>query len=173
MLKRATGAMFELVAGYKGTAEILLAMERGEVDGLCGMDWSSLKTQRPAWIRDGSVNILLQTSLEPDAELTRRGVPPVWPFIAGDDDKKAAALIIGQQVFGRPYLAPPGIAAEPLALLRAGFAATLQDQEFRAEAERTRVDIEPSSGERVQRLVEELYATPKAIVERAKELVKP
>src|SRR5882757_5392691 len=130
MLKRATGAMFELVAGYKGTAEILLAMERGEVDGLCGIDWSSLKTQRPAWIRDGSVNILLQTSLEPDAELTKRGVPPVWPFIAGDDDKKAAALIIGQQVFGRPYLAPPGIAAEPLALLRAGFAATLQDQEF-------------------------------------------
>jgi tripartite-type tricarboxylate transporter receptor subunit TctC len=173
MLKRATGAMFELVAGYKGTAEILLAMERGEVDGLCGMDWSSLKTQRPAWIRDGSVNILLQTSLEPDAELTKRGVPPVWPFIAGDDDKKAAALIIGQQVFGRPYLAPPGIAAEPLALLRAGFAATLQDHEFRADAERTRVDIEPSSGERVQRLVEQLYATPKAIVERAKELVKP
>jgi tripartite-type tricarboxylate transporter receptor subunit TctC len=173
MLKRATGAMFELVAGYKGTAEILLAMERGEVDGLCGIDWSSLKTQRPAWIRDGSVNILLQTSLEPDAELTKLGVPPVWPFIAGDDDKKAAALIIGQQVFGRPYLAPPGIAAEPLALLRAGFAATLQDQEFRADAERTRIDVNPSSGERVQRLVEELYATPKAIVERAKELVKP
>ena len=76
-------------------------------------------------------------------------------------------------MFGRPYLAPPTVAAEPLAVLRKAFAATLQDKEFLADAERTRIDVVASTGERVQRLVEQLYATPKATVERAKELVKP
>jgi tripartite-type tricarboxylate transporter receptor subunit TctC len=173
MLKKATGAMFDLVAGYKGTADIFLAMERGEVDGMCGLDWASLKSQRPDWVRNRTVNILAQINLEPEAELGTLGVPPIWTFIARADDKKAAELIVSQQVFGRPYLAPPGVAAEPLAILRTAFAATLQDKEFLADAERTRIDVVASSGERVQQLVEQLYATPKATVERAKELIKP
>src|SRR5262245_30554104 len=162
MLKKAAGAMFDLVAGYKGTADIFLAMERGEVDGMCGLDWASLKSQRPDWVRNRTVNILAQINLEPEAELSKLGVPPIWTFIAREDDKKAAELIVGQQVFGRPYLAPPGVAAEPRAILRTAFAATLQDKEFLADAERTRIDVVASTGERVQQLVEQLYATPKA-----------
>jgi tripartite-type tricarboxylate transporter receptor subunit TctC len=137
MHKKTTGAMFDLVAGYKGTADIFLAMERGEVDGMCGLDWASLKSQRPDWVRNKTANIL------------------------------------GQQVFGRPYLAPPGVAAEPLKILRDAFSATMADKEFLADAERTRIDVVPSSGERVQQLVEQLYATPKATIERAKDLIKP
>jgi tripartite-type tricarboxylate transporter receptor subunit TctC len=173
MLKKATGAMFELVAGYKGTADIFLAMERGEVDGMCGIDWASLKSQRPDWVRDQTVNILAQTNLEPEAELTRLGVPQIFKFIRSENDKKAVELIISQQVFGRPYLAPPGVPAEPIRILRAAFAATLQDRDFLADAERTRIDVVPSSGERVQQLVAQIYATPKATVERAKDLIKP
>ena len=173
MHKKTTGAMFELVAGYKGTADIFLAMERGEVDGMCGLDWASLKSQRPDWVRNGTVNILAQINLEPESELSKLGVPQIWKFIVNEDDKKAAALIIGQQVFGRPYLASPGVAAEPLKILRAAFAATMQDKEFLADAERTRIDVVPTTGEKVQQLVEQLYATPKTTVERAKELIKP
>jgi len=173
MLKKAAGAMFDLVAGYKGTADIFLAMERGEVDGMCGLDWASLKSQRPDWVRNKTVNILAQINLEPEAELSKLGVPQIWSYIQKADDKTAVELIIGQQVFGRPYLAPPGVAAEPLGILRAGFAATLKDKDFLADAERTRIDVAPSSGERVQQLVEALYAMPKATVERAKELIKP
>ena len=173
MHRKSAGAMFELVSGYKGTADILLAVERGEVDGLCGLDWSSLKSQRPDWVRNRTVNILAQINLEPEAELSTLGIPPIWTFIAREEDKKAAELIVSQQVFGRPYLAPPGVAAEPLAVLRKAFAATLQDKEFLADAERTRIDVVASSGERVQQFVEQLYATPKVTVERAKELIKP
>ena len=173
MLKKTTGVVFDLVGGYKGTADILLAMERGEVDGMCGFDWASLKSQRPDWVRDRTVHILVQTNLEPEAEVTALGVPQIWPFIKSADDKQAVELIIGQQVFGRPYLAPPGVAAEPLGQLRAAFAATMQDKDFLADAERTRIVVVPSSGERVQRLVDRLYASPKATVERATELVKP
>jgi hypothetical protein len=173
MLKKATGAMFDLVAGYKGTADIFLAMERGEVDGMCGLDWASLKSQRPDWVSNKTVNILAQINLEPEVELSKLGVPQIWSYIQKADDKTAVELIVGQQVFGRPYLAPPGVAVEPLGILRAGFAATLKDKDFLADAERTRIDVAPSSGERVQQLVEALYAMPKATVERAKELIKP
>jgi len=173
MFKKATGALFDLVAGYKGTADIFLAMERGEVDGMCGLDWASLKSQRPDWIRNKTTNILAQINLEPDAELTRLGVPQIWKFIRSANDKKAVELIIGQQVFGRPYLAPPGVPAEPIKILRAALTATMQDKDFLADAERTRIDVVPSSGERVQQLVQQLYAAPKATVERAKDLVKP
>ena len=173
MHRKTTGAMFDLVGGYKGSADILLAMERGEVDGMCGLDWASLKSQRPDWVRNGTVNLLVQVGLESEAELSKLGVPQIWKFIADPDDRKAVELIVGQQAFGRPYLAPPGIAAEPLAILRDAFAATMRDKDFLADAERTRIDVVASRGEKVQRLVEQLYATPKATVERAKDLVKP
>jgi tripartite-type tricarboxylate transporter receptor subunit TctC len=173
MLKKAAGAMFELVAGYKGTADIFLAMERGEVDGMCGLDWASLKSQRPDWVRNKTVNILAQVNLDPEAELTRLGVPQIWPFIRSADERKAVELIIGQQEFGRPYLAPPGVPAEPIRILRAGFTATMRDKDFLADAERARIDVVPSTGERVQQLVEQLYAAPKPIVERAKDLIRP
>ena len=173
MHKKSAGAMFELVLGYKGTADILLAMERREVDGLCGMDWSSLKSQRSDWVRDRKVNILVQVNFEPDDELTRLGVPSIWQFIKDETDKKAVELIIGQQVFGRPYVAPPGVLAEQIDILRAAFAATMRDKDFLADAAKTRIDISPSSGERVQELIERLYASPKATIERARELVKP
>jgi len=173
ILKKTTGARFDLVAGYRGTADIFLAMERGEVDGMCGLDWASLKSQRPDWVRDRTVNILVQTNLEPEAELSKLGIPMIWDFIRNAEDKTAVQLIVSQQVFGRPYIAPPGVTAEAVKILRAAFSATLTDKDFLADAERTRIDVAPSTGERVQQLVEQLYAMPKATVERAKELIKP
>ena len=171
--KNTSDAKFELVMGYKGSAEILLAMERGEVDGLCGWDWSSVKSQRSDWLRDGKLNLLLQVGLEPNAELTRLGVPVVWDFIKNGDDRKAVELVVSQQIFQRPYLAPPGTPAEQAKTLRAAFMATMQDKAFLDDAARTRIEIAPLPGEQVQDLVAKLYATPKAIVERARQAIKP
>src|SRR5262245_38129295 len=166
--KKTTDAKFDLVMGYKGSADILLAMERGEIDGICGWDWSSVKSQRPDWLRDGRLNLLVQVSLEPEAELSQRGVPPLWRYIARAEDRKAVELIISQQMFQRPYVAPPGVPAEQVATLRNAFDATMRDPQFLADAEKTRIDINPLSGARVQELVERIYATPKPIIERAK-----
>jgi tripartite-type tricarboxylate transporter receptor subunit TctC len=173
MLRRTAGAQFELVTGYKGTADLLLAMERGEIEGICGWDWSSVKSQRSDWLRDNKLNVLVQMSLEPDAELTRRGIAEVWKYIKTDDDRKAVELVLSQQVFGRPYVAPPGTPAEQVNTLRAAFAATMKDKAFLEDAERTRIAISPSGGEKIQQLVERLYAMPKNIVERAKNVIKP
>ena len=167
------GTKFTVVAGYKGTADISLAMERGEVDGMCGWDWSSLKSQKADWVRDHKANILVQVGLDPNAELTQMGVPEMWKFIANEDDRKVAELVVSQQVFQRSYIAPPGTPAEQTATLRAAFDATMIDPQFLADAEAARIAIMPLSGAKVQEIVQKLYASPKALVERARQVIKP
>ena len=168
-----SGTKFDVVAGYKGTADITLAMERGEVDGTCGWDWSSVKSQKPDWLRDHKLNLLVQVGLEPNPELTGMGVPDIWKYVEGDDNRKVVELVVSQQVFQRSYIAPPGTPAEQVKTLRAAFDATVVDPQFLADAETARIAIQPLSGAKVQEIVAKLYATPKAIVERAKQVIKP
>ena len=171
--KNAAGAQFDIVSGYKGTADILLAIERGEVDGLCGLDWTSLKSQRPTWLEQKTVNILVQDGIETEHELDALGVPPIWKFITKDTDKAPVELIVSQQVFGRPYVAPPGVPAEQVKMLRDAFEAVMKDEAFLADAKQGRLDISPLRGEKVQEVVAKLYAAPKEVVQRAKQLITP
>ena len=173
MHKKTAGALYDVVSGYSGTAEIALAMERGEIDGACGWDWASLKSQRPDWIRDGKINVLLQDGLEPNPELTRMGVPSVFKYVTNEDDRKVVELIISQQVFQRSYIAAPGLSAEQLDTLRSAFDATVHDQEFLKDAETLRIDVSPLPGAKVQDLVTKLYAAPKDIVARARQAISP
>ena len=173
MHKKTSGAKYDVVSGYSGTAEIALAMERGELDGVCGWDWASFKSQRPDWIRDNKVNLLLQVGLEPNEELTRMGVPAVFKYVTNEGDRKAVELIISQQVFQRSYIAPPGLPAELLDTLRSAFDATMRDKDFLHDAETIRIDISPLPGAKVQELVQKIYAAPKDIVARARQAINP
>lgn len=173
MIAKAAGAKFRIVSGYKGTSDILLAMERGEVDGLCGFDWNSLKSQKPDWLRDRKINLIAQIALEPNAELAQRNVPILWDFVGSDADRKALRLIVSQQVFLRSYIAPPGVPQARIDILREAFARTLADPDFLADAAKAKIDINPSSGEAVQKVVEALYATPADVVARARHLMTP
>lgn len=172
VLNNLVGTKFEIISGYKGTADITLAVERGEVDGLCGFDWSSLKSQKSDWIKNKQFNIMIQMSLEPDAELTKMGVPHLWTFVSGEN-RKVAELIVAQQVFGRPYAAPPGTNEAAVAILRKAFMDTMKDPEFLADAEKARLSIDSMSGEQVQKVVTDLYASPKDIVAKAAKAIKP
>ena len=171
--KKTAGAQYDVVSGYAGTAEIALAIERGEIDGVCGWDWASFKSQRPDWIRDDKVNVLLQVGLEPNDELTRMGVPSVFKYVKNEDDRKVVELVISQQVFQRSYIAPPGLPAEQLGMLRSAFDATMGDKQFLDDAEKARLDISPLSGTKVQDLVQKLYATPKDVIVRARQAITP
>ncbi len=171
--KRTAGAQYNVVLGYAGTADIALAMERGEIDGACGWDWSSFKSQRPDWLRDKKVNVLLQVGREPNEELTRMGVPSVWKYVKTDEARKIVELVIGQQVFQRPYVVPPGTPGEQVATLRKAFDATMADPQFLEEAAKLRIDITPLPGSKVQEVVQTLYATPKDVVEQARRAINP
>jgi tripartite-type tricarboxylate transporter receptor subunit TctC len=173
MHKHTSGALYDVVAGYNGTNDIGLAMERGEIDGACGWDWASFKSQRPDWLRDNKVNILLQVALEPNEELTKMGVPHIWQFVKTEENRKIVEMIIGQQVFQRSYIAPPGVAPEALAILRTSFDATMKDPQFQADADKMRIDISPLPGAKVQEIVAKLHATPKDIVEKARAAIRP
>src|SRR5436190_10107645 len=146
---KTAGTKFEVVSGYQGTVDIALAMERGEVDGLCGWDWSSVKSQKSDWVRDKKLNVLVQVSLEPLAELTDLGVPPIWQFIPKEDDRRVAELVVSQQVFQRSYIAPPGTPAGPMDILRDAFDATMKDPAFLADAEKMKISITPQAGVKV------------------------
>lgn len=172
--RRTTGAKFEIVSGYKGTAALYLAMERGEIDGICGVDWTAIKSQRAELLRDKKLNLLVQDSLEPEPELAALGVPQTWPFIRTDLDRQAVRLIVGfQQAFGKAYLAPPGVPADRVKILRQAFADTLRDPKFLADAKSVRVDIAPQSGEAIQQTVNHLYSAPKTVLERIAAIQAP
>jgi tripartite-type tricarboxylate transporter receptor subunit TctC len=173
LVKNTTGAQFAVIAGYKGSAHITLAMERGEIDGFCGWNWSSAKTQKPEWIRDNKLNFLAQIGLEENDELTRKGVPPIWRFMTSAENRKIAEVILLQQGFSRPYLVGPGTPAELVTILRAAFDATMRDPQFLADAEKARLDVSPLPGAKVQELVQGFFATPKDILEKARAAIRP
>ncbi|MEA2988073.1 MAG: hypothetical protein QOG83_784 [Alphaproteobacteria bacterium] len=173
LVKKMTGAQLEVVSGYKGTVEVALAMERQEVDGMCGWNWSSAKSQKPEWVREKKFNYLAQLSLDPNPELTSFGAPEIWRYIKGDENRKVAELVIAQQAFERPYFVAPGTPAELVGTLRTAFDATMRDPQFIADAEKTGVDVSPLPGGKVQELVAKLYATPKDIVDKAKAAIRP
>jgi tripartite-type tricarboxylate transporter receptor subunit TctC len=166
VLDAVLGTKFKVVRGYPGTRDMTLAIERGEAHGLCGYAWTSLKTQNADWVRDKKINVILQTALEGDEELNQMGVPMVWDFVKNDDDRKVIELLLAQQVFGRPYVAPPGIPDDRLKVLRTAFTATMKDQGYIAEAKKLGLDTDFGTGEEVQALVQKVYATPKDIVQR-------
>jgi tripartite-type tricarboxylate transporter receptor subunit TctC len=174
MIKHATAAKFEIVSGYRGPPELFIAMERGEIDGVCGLDWSALKSQQPDWLRDGKLNLLVQGAVEPDPELAALGVPTPWRYVADDVDRRALELMFGfQQAFGKSYMAPPGVPADQIKTLRAAFEAVLRDQDLLAEALKLRIEIVPQSGQDVQRVVESAFASSTQVIERLKKIVEP
>ena len=169
MLINVLGVKLRIIGGYAGSREIIVAMERNEVQGMCGMDWSSLATQQRNWISSGFVRLLAQEDLQGHPEMNRMGVPLTISFAKTPEDRQVMEMIYSQNLFGRPYLVPPGTPPERVAALRQALAAMLQDPALLADAQRSGLDIGPMSGEELQALVARLYALPPRIIERAKQ----
>jgi tripartite-type tricarboxylate transporter receptor subunit TctC len=164
------GVKLKLVTGYHGTSDIILAIERGEVDGRCGWSWSSIKSTRAAWIKDKKLNYLVHMSDAKAPELQH--VPRVSDF-ANARQKQILKLVTSRQTMGRPFAAPPGVPEARKQALRNAFMATLKDPAFLAEAKKLRLDVNPVSGTDVEKLIGDLYSTPKDVVEEARKAIKP
>jgi hypothetical protein len=173
MVKNLTGAQVSVVTGYKGTNDIGLAMERREVDGACGWDWASFKSQRGRWLSENRALVHVQIGLEPDEELARREVPSLWNFVTRKEDREIVELITAQQVFHRPYIAPLGVPAAQLATLRTAFMATMKDPHFLADAQKTGIDVLPLDGGKIQDLIARMAAAPDTVVQRTKRAIRP
>ena len=158
------GTKFKIINGYPGTTEIILAMERGELQGIGDWSWSSMKTARPDWIRDHKITLLMQAALQKEPELG--DVPSVLDFVKNETDRKVMELYLTQKTVARPVIAPPGIPAERLAALRAGFIALAQDKDFLADAQAAKLEVAPVSGEAVDRVIALIDSASRDTAER-------
>jgi tripartite-type tricarboxylate transporter receptor subunit TctC len=170
VLRKLFNLPLKIVTGYPGGTEIILAMERREVDGRCGWSWTSLLSRSKALLDGNQIDITLQIGLQKDKALP--SVPLIMDLT--DDPQKRAALklIVSRQSIARPFAAPPGVPADRAGLLRAAFDATMNDPEFRAEARDLNLDVEPVGSAEVEALLSEAYASPPEVVKLATELVR-
>jgi hypothetical protein len=158
------GTKFRVVTGYNSTAQIILAVERGEVHGMGDWSWSTFKSTRPHWLRDKQVTLLMQGALQNEPEL--QGVPNALDFIKDASDRRVLELHFTQKTAARPLIMPPGVPPERLAIMRRAFAALMQDKEFLAEAEKTRTEYELVPGEELEKVVKLIVTAPREIAER-------
>lgn len=170
VLNAVIGTKMKLVTGYPGGNDINLAMERGEVQGRCGWSWSSVVSTRANWLKEGKINVLIQLSMKKHEDLPT--TPLVLDLASNQEERQILRLVFARQAMGRPYMAPPDVPADRVKLLRDAFMATMKDEQFLAEARKAQLEIDPVSGQEVQEIVKEAYATPKEIVKRTGQIVK-
>ncbi len=167
-LKNILGARIKLVPGYGGTREIGMAIERKEVNGLCGMGWTSIQSQRPDWFEKKIVRVLVQESAIGDPALNQQGVPLSVAFAKDPEQRQMLELLYSQGVFTRPFVMAPEAPKERVAAIREAFVKALSDSQAQAEAEKQKLVITIINGQDLQEMVRKIYETPPATIEKLK-----
>jgi tripartite-type tricarboxylate transporter receptor subunit TctC len=165
------GTKFRVVQGYQGSADMYLAMERGETHGLPIAGWLDLTGPRADWVKDGKVAVLYQTALKRHADLPN--VPVLADLGHTDEDKQILALLASTEDMGRAFVSGPGIPAARVEILRDAFAAMMADPVFLADAQKRQLDIDFMHGKELQALVQSVGAFPADVAAKAKKVLKP
>jgi tripartite-type tricarboxylate transporter receptor subunit TctC len=170
ILNALIGAKTKVVRGYPGTAAITLAMERGEVQGVIGDDWASIKANKADWLREGKIRVLLQLTAQRHPDLP--DVPLAGEFALSERNGRVLALFVERQHYGRPFLAPPATPGPVVAAYREAFAKLVNDPEFIRETDAARLIIKPATGAEMAALVERIYRNPRPIIDEAAALLR-
>ena len=168
--KRRTEDKFKIISGYPGSKSITLAMERGEVEGVGSPPWTSWLSTRPDWVRDGKINVLAQLGLKKDPSIPG---PLLNDLVKDEKSRKIVELVSTDIAIGRPVVAPPGLPAARITVLRRSFDASMNDPKLRADATRLKLQVAPETGEAIASLVASMIDTPKDIVEETKQTIEP
>ena len=168
ILRNMSPDTIKLVLGYATTGDIWLATERGEVDGNCTVV-TSLQSQRPDWIEQKKINIVVQFGETKHKDLPH--VPTIFELISSENEKKAINFLIASEAIGRPIIGPPGMVADRTAALRKAFLDTMKDPEFLALAEKSKMDMDVVPGEKAAQIAAEIQNTPAEAVELARKFM--
>lgn len=168
--QKVLGLKFKVIAGYAGTKAGGLAMERGEVQGIGGTTWASVKATYGHWLAEKKIKVIVQYGLRKHPELP--DVPMLIDLAKTKEQRDALNFVLARQDLGRPYVTAPGVPADRVTLLRQTFVSTMKDPAFIKEAKQRKLDLdpEPVTGEELQKLVADIYATPKALVDRLRDM---
>lgn len=164
LLNSVAGTNIRVVQGYKGSTEIHLAMERGEMMGRCGFGWDSIQSRYSNWLKEKKIHLLVQLALNKHPDLA--DVPFIMDYAKDDESRQLVELMIGPNEMGRPFYAPPGTPADRVSELRQAFEAALKDEGLLAEARKSSLGVTTMSGEDVAAMVKRIYATPKAVQQK-------
>jgi tripartite-type tricarboxylate transporter receptor subunit TctC len=159
------GTKFKIVTGYKGAADTNIAMERGEVDGRCGISWDTLVSLNEEWLREKKIRLLVQFALDKNPELP--DVPSVFDFAKTDEQRQILAFWSAPNKMGRPFAMAPGTAPERVAIMRRAFETTMKDPQLIAEAAKMKLAVDGIPGDDVTKLIEQIYALPKDVIAKA------
>lgn len=162
------GTRFKVISGYPGTREVNLAMDRNEVQGNGAITWASIKATMTEVLKEKRINLVVQFGLKPHPDLPQ--VPHALAYAKTAEQRDALMLLFATQEFGRPFIAPPNLPPPIAAALRDSFAATMRDKAFLAEAQKRNLDIDPTPSEEIHALVDALYRTPPATVQRVRNI---
>ena len=168
MFSKLSGAKMKMVTGYKGTTDLVLALERKEIEGFCGYAWSSLFSRSPQLVTSGRAHIVNQLALTPHPEATKAGVPNALDFVKDPLNKKAMELVATVQEFGRPYAVHGAVPKDRVEALRKAFDATMADPEYQAEVKKASLDVSPRTGEQVTQLLRRVLEAPKEVQDKAR-----
>jgi tripartite-type tricarboxylate transporter receptor subunit TctC len=171
LMNRMLGTKFKLVHGYDGATSVDLAMEKGEIQGEAGKDWTTITSTRPYWLSEKKVNLLIQLGMGKRPEIPE--VPLMLDLLTSPEDRKVAELIFAKYGMSRPYFVAPDIPRDRLAALRSAFAETMQDAAFQAEIGKAGMELNPVTGADVQALVSRIMAAPEDLAARARAALKP
>jgi tripartite-type tricarboxylate transporter receptor subunit TctC len=162
VVNAALATRIKLITGYPGAAEVFLAMERGEVEGACGIGWTALMSTRPDWVTQGKLRLLAQNAAK--RHPAAPNVPTLIEFAKDEPQRQLLTLLAAPHRIGRPYVAPPGLLPERLELWRAAFDATLKDPAFLAEAEKAKLAINPVTGSEMEKVIAEVAAMDPSLI---------
>jgi tripartite-type tricarboxylate transporter receptor subunit TctC len=165
VMNNVLGTKFKLIMGYKGSAEAQLAVERGEVQGH-STSWTAVKVGHPDWRPSKKIAILVQFSLKKHPEMPE--IPTVVELARNDEERAILRAVMNASEVGTAYFTTPGVPADRVAALRRAFDATMNDPEFRADAQRTKITVNPLTGDELQKLVAEVSNLSPALLERVR-----
>lgn len=169
LLNAFAGTKLKVISGYPSSTQGMLAMERGEVDGAL-TSWHTLNRTRLEWLARRDINLLVQYGFERHPDLP--DVPTMLDLARGDEARQVFAFILGNTLIGRSIMAPPGLPAERVKLLRDAFSAMLDDADFRAEIDKSQSEFDPAPGEAVQRFIQDTAGVSKAVADRAQAIIR-
>jgi tripartite-type tricarboxylate transporter receptor subunit TctC len=158
-----------IVTGYPGGAELVLAMERGEIDGRCGWSWTSLIARNRDMLTEKRITVPLQIALQRHEDLP--DIPTIMELPTDRRRDAALKLIVSRQAMARPFAAPPGVAPQRIATLRSAFDATMKDPDFLTEMRGLGLEVRPVGGAEVQSLMAEIHASPPDVLRLAREIL--
>ena len=170
VLNAVLGTKFKVVPGYPGSAEVLLAMERGETEGFCSMGFVTLEYTRPDWVRDKKVNQLVQLGLSKNKN--HMSVPLAIDLSNNEADRQVIEFTVSPNLFARPFVAPPGVPPERVAALRKAFNDTFDNPDYLAEATQRKMQVLLVRGEEIDDVLKRIFSMPRSVMDRVRDAIK-